>query len=91
MRNFFLNSFEVVVSVVVALISVAVLICAFKVAFGQGMGMGPAMPARPLIGLVILIAGAVYVMLVGGLFFTVMETYQTAKRTAAAVEKLAAR
>lgn len=48
-------------------------------------------PASPLVGLGILIGGALYVVLVGGFLYMGVGIYQNTKRTAEAVEKLAAR
>jgi hypothetical protein len=53
---------------------------------GSQMGGG-----GPLMGLFVLIAGAVYLVLVGGFMYLGLGIYQNTKRTAEAVEKLASR
>jgi hypothetical protein len=88
MRDFFINSFEILVGVIVVLLSIGVVIAAVAVAFGAG---GSEMQGGPLAGLAILIGGAIYVIFLGGLMYMGLGIYQNTKRTAAAVEKLAAR
>ena len=89
MRDFFINSFEMLVGVIVVLLSLGVLVSAAMAAFGGGMGMGG--QSGLLMGLAILIGGAIYVIFIGGLMYMGLGIYQNTKRTAAAVEKLAAR
>lgn len=95
MRDFFINSFEILVGVIVVLLSLGVLIFAGITAFGGGapgmMGPGTGMPNGPLAGLAILVGGAIYVIFIGGLMYLGLGIYQNTKRTAAAVEKLASR
>lgn len=96
MRDFFINSLEILVSVLVVLLSIAVLAIAAMVAFGGGMGpaaaMGPMGGASgPLAGLGILIGGALYVIFVGGFLFMGIGIYKNTKRSAEALEKLASR
>lgn len=94
MRDFFINSFEILVGFIVVLMGLGVLLFAAMATFGGGnMGaqMGPNAPSGPLIGLLILVAGAVYVIFVGGLMYLGLGIYQNTKRTAEAVEKLAAK
>ena len=93
MRDFFINSFEILVGVIVVLLSLGVIIFAGLAAFGSGtpgMGPGMAMANGPLAGLAILVGGAIYVIFIGGLMYLGLGIYQNTKRTAAAVEKLAA-
>lgn len=87
MRDFFVNTLEKLISVIVVLLGLVVLGAAGAAAFG-GVNGGP---ASPLIGLGILIGGAIYVILIGGFLYMGVGIYQNTKRTAAAVEKLAAR
>ncbi len=93
MRDFFINSLEILVSVIVVLLGVSVVIAAGIVAFGNGGGMGPAGAQMhgPVAGLMILIGGALYVIFLGGFMYMGIGIYQNTKRTAAAVEKMAAR
>ena len=86
MRDFFINSLEVLVNVVVVLLSLGVLAVAAIAAFGGGVG--PNGPAGPLAGLGILIGGALYVIFVGGFMFMGIGIYQNTRRSADALEKL---
>ena len=89
MRDFFINSFEKLVGVIVVLLAIFVVVAAGMSAFGGG-GMG-GMRGSPLMGLAILIGGAIYVIFIGGLMYMGLGIYQNTRRTAEAVEKLAAR
>ena len=92
MRDFFINSLEILVGVIVVLMGIAVLGAAGMVAFGGGgMGPGGAQMHGPLAGLLILVAGALYVIFLGGFMYMGIGIYQKTKRTAAAVEKMAGR
>ena len=97
MRDFFINSFEILVGVIVVVMSLGVLVFAGMAAFGGGtvMGMGgpggPGVPSGPLMGLAILIGGGIYVIFIGGLMYIGLGIYQNTKRTAAAVEKMTGR
>ena len=94
MRNFFITSLEKVVGVIVILGAIAIVVAAVAVSFGGRMGgeMGSQMGGGgPLMGLVVLIVGAVYLILVGGFMYLGIGIYQNTKRTAEAVEKLASR
>lgn len=88
MREFFIGGFEILVGVIVVLLSIAVVVAAGAVAFGAG---GPQMQGGPLVGLAVLLGGAVYVIFLGGILYMGLGIYQNTKRTAAAVEKLANR
>ena len=87
MRDFFVESLENLIGVIVVLLGLSVLVGAAAASFG-GINNGP---ASPLIGLAILIGGAAYVILIGGFLYMDVGIYQNTKRTASAVEKLAAR
>ncbi len=89
MRDFFINSFEKLVNVVVVLLAVGVVVFAAMAAFSGGMGPGG--PSGPLAGLGILIGGGIYVVFIGGLLYMGLGIYQNTKRTADAVEKLASK
>ena len=90
MRDFFINSLEILVGVVVVLLALGVLVAAGAVAFGGG-GMGPGGISGPLGGLAILIGGALYVIFVGGFLYMGIGIYQNTKRSAEALEKMAGR
>ena len=77
MRDFFIKSFEVIVSVVVVLMAAAVVIGGLVTMFSGGF----------LQGLGILIGGAVYVLFLGGLMFLGLGIYQNTKRAADALER----
>lgn len=89
MRDFFINSFEKLVNVVVVLLAIGVVVFAAMAAFSGGMGPGGA--SGPLAGLGILIGGGIYVVFIGGLLYMGLGIYQNTKRTADAVEKLASK
>ncbi len=86
MRDFFINSLEILVGVIVVLLALGVLIAAGAAAFGGGMGPGGA--SGPLAGVGILIGGALYVIFLGGFMYMGIGIYQNTKRTAEAMEKL---
>lgn len=91
MRDLFINSFEILVGVIVVLLGIAVVAGGAATAFGAAGMMGPDAPSGPLMGLAILIGGAIYVIFVGGLMYLGLGIYQNTKRTAVAMEKMAAR
>ena len=88
MRDFFINAFEKVISVVVVLMCIGVLGGAAAVAFG-GQTMGPNGAGGPFAGLLVLIGGAIYVIVVGGIMFLGLGIYQNTRKTAELMEKLA--
>ncbi len=97
MRDFFINSLEILVGVIVVLLSLAILGAAAAAAFGGAMGMGGGMGmgaggmSGPLAGVGILIGGALYVIFVGGFLYMGIGIYQNTKRSAEALEKLASK
>lgn len=90
MRDFFINSLEMLVGVMVVLMGLAVIGAAGAAAFGGG-GMGPAGMSGPLGGAAILVGGLLYVIFVGGFLYMGIGIYQNTKRSAAALEKMAGR
>jgi hypothetical protein len=86
MRDFFINSLEFLVSVIVVLLSLAVLGIAAAAAFGGGMGADG--PSGPLAAIGVLIGGGIYVLFVGGFMYLGLGIYQNTKRSADALEKL---
>jgi hypothetical protein len=87
MRDFFVNSLEKLIGVIVVFLCIGVVGFAASVSFGSSSGV----PTNPWIGLVVLIGGAMYVILVGGFLYMGVGIYQNTKRTADAIEKLAQR
>ena len=92
MRDFFINSFEILVGVIVVLLGIGVLGVAGVAAFGGG-GMGPNGQGihGPLAGLAILVGGGIYIVFLGGIMYLGLGIYQNTKRTAVAMEKLASK
>ena len=88
MRDFFINSLELLVGLIVVLLSLGVLDFAAAATFGGGMMQGEMGAGGPLAGVGILIGGAIYVVLVGGFLYMGIGIYQNTKRTADALEKL---
>ena len=96
MRDFFINSLEILVGVIVVLLSLAILGAAAAAAFGGamgtgmggGMGMGTGGMSGPVAAVGILIGGALYVIFVGGFLYMGIGIYQNTKRSAEALEKL---
>lgn len=93
MRDFFINSFEKLVSVIVILMILGVVIFSVMIMFGGG-GMMPA-PYNAMggfvPGLIFLVAGLVYVIFVGGFMYLGLGIYQNTKATAEAVKDIAGR
>ena len=95
MRDFFIKGFEILVGVIVVLMGLGIVAVAGMVAFGgptYGMlgAKGMQMQGGPLAGLGVLIAGALYLIFVGGIMYLGLGIYQNTRRTAEAMEKLAA-
>ena len=92
MRDFFIKGFEILVGVIVVLMGLGIIAVAAMVSFGgQTYGMtGMPMQGGPLAGLGVLIAGALYLIFVGGIMYLGLGIYQNTRRTADAMEKLAA-
>jgi hypothetical protein len=89
MRDFFINSLEILVSVIVVLLALAVIVAAGAAAFGGGQMSGGM--SGPLAGLGILIGGTLYVIIVGGFLYMGIGIYQNTKRSAEALERMATR
>ncbi|MFA5581414.1 MAG: hypothetical protein WDA25_05620 [Paracoccaceae bacterium] len=84
MRNFFINSFEKLVAILLVLISIGVLIAAVGL-------MVSGQPGGVWMGIAALIGGAFYVVLIGGVLYLALGIHDNTRRTAEAIEKLAAR
>lgn len=78
MRDFFINSLELLINVLVGLMILGVAIGTVVMMFSRDGGFVPA------IG--VLIGGAIYVILTGGLLFLFLGIYQNTKRAADALD-----
>lgn len=76
MRDFFINSFEKLVAVIVVLMCIGVVVGAF----------GAAMEGGILAFLGVLIFGAIYVILMGGFMYLGLGIYHNTKRMADAMD-----
>jgi len=83
MRDFFIRSFEMIVSAIVILAAIGVFIGGLVVMFNAQGGF--------VQGLVVWIVGAVYVLFLGGAMYLGLGIYQNTKRTADAIDALARR
>lgn len=90
MRDFFINSLEKLIGVIIILTSIGIVLGFFAIAFG-----GAYEPyghfGGILGGLMFLVVGAIYVVLMGGFMYLGIGIYQNTLRTAKAVEKMSAR
>ena len=77
MRDFFINSFEKLVGVIIILIAIGTLLGAFGAAQEGGI----------LAFLAVLVFGAVYVVFMGGLMYLGLGISHNTQRTADALEK----
>lgn len=86
MKNFFIRALERIIAVVLVLGAIGVVIGAFAAMMmpsAQGGGLIPAV--------MILVGGAIYLMIVGGMVFLGIGIYDNTKRSAEALERLANR
>lgn len=81
MRDFFINSLEKIVTVIVFLMALGVL-------FG-GLGTMFTPEGGFIAGIVVWIVGAVYVLVMGGMLYLALGIYDNTKRTAEATERMA--
>lgn len=88
MRDFFINSLEKLVNVIVVLLGLAILVAAIAATVS---GSGQSEIPKPILGLMILVGGGIYLVLVGGFLYMGIGIYQNTKRTADALEKLSLR
>lgn len=86
MRDFFVNSLEKLVGVIVVLLMIGVVVGALIATLNPQPGS-----PGPVLGLLILVAGGIYVILVGGFLYMGIGIYQNTKRTAEAVERMGAK
>ncbi len=83
MRDFFIRSFEMIVSALIVLLALGVLVGGLVTMFSAQGGF--------IAGLGIWLFGAVYVLFIGGAMYLALGIYQNTKRTADAVETMAKR
>ncbi|PVA09898.1 hypothetical protein DC366_12375 [Pelagivirga sediminicola] len=89
MRDFFIQSLEKLIGIIIVLMGIGVIIGFLGITFGGGYG--PYGQSGGLIsGLLFLIGGAIYVILMGGFMYLGVGIYQNTLRTAKAMEKMTA-
>ncbi len=81
MRNFFINSLEMLAAVIAVLGLIAVVVGGFGVMFSAQGGFGA--------GLLFLIGGFIYLVMMVGFLYLVLGIHDNTRRTAEAVERLA--
>jgi hypothetical protein len=74
MRDFFIQSLEKLISVLIVLMMILVLFGGVAAMFGPDGGF--------LQGLAILVGGAIYVIMMGGMLYLFLGIYHNTKRTA---------
>lgn len=82
MRDFFIQSFERLIGVILILGAIAIVISAFAAATSAPSG-----GAGILAFLGILVGGALYLVLVGGAMYLALGIYHNTRRTAEALER----
>ncbi len=80
MRDFFINSFEKLITVIVALSAIGTVIAGITTMFSDGGGF--------FAGIFVWIIGAVYTVMLGGMLYLAFGIYHNTKRTADAVERM---
>lgn len=83
MRDFFINSLEKIVTVVIALMALGVLLGGLGTMFSPQGGF--------FAGMAVWLFGAVYVLVMGGILYLALGVHDNTRRTAVAVEALAAK
>lgn len=81
MRDFFISSLEKIVTVIIIVMIIGVIAAGLGTMFNQQGGF--------IAGIGVLLAGAVYVLIMGGMLYLALGVYDNTKRTAEAVERLA--
>lgn len=77
MRDFFINTFEKLVAVIIVLLAIGAVVGAF----------GAAMEGGIIAFVAVLVFGAVYVIAVGGFMYLGLGIYRNTQRTADALER----
>lgn len=83
MRDFFINSLEKILNVIVVLMAVAIIIGTLFVLFMGGQGFF----GNLLSAILVLIGGALYLVLFAGMAYLGLGIYQNTKRTADLLER----
>lgn len=83
MRDFFINSLEKILNVIVVLMAVAIIIGTLFVLFMGGQGFF----GNLLSAILVLIVGALYLVLFAGMAYLGLGIYQNTKRTADLLER----
>lgn len=89
MRDFFIKALEMVINVVVVLAALAIIGVSVGVMVG-GIGNQLGLPDA-VAGLLVLLGGALYLILIAGFMYMGLGIYQNTKKTAALLEQLASR
>lgn len=84
MRDFFINALEKLIAVLIVLMAIAVVVGAVVVSMNPQQG-------GIVAGLVLLVVGALYVVLMGGMLYLAFGIYHNTRRTADACEQMANR
>lgn len=84
MRDFFINSLEKIVGVLIILLSIAVVVGAVSIMFTPSIRGGGFLP-----GIAVFLGGGLYVLVMGGFLYMGLGIYDNTKRTAIAIEKMA--
>ncbi|MGB3408859.1 MAG: hypothetical protein WBA67_15360 [Jannaschia sp.] len=91
MRDFFINCFEIILSLVIAMVGVGVAVAAIGALMGPvqlGSGLPPAQ--GPLAAIMIFLGGMLTLLVLGGALFLGLGIYRNTARTADALELLIA-
>lgn len=82
MRDFFINSFEKLVGIIIVVMIVGVVIGAIGTMFsGEAGGF--------FAGIAVLLFGGIYVVMMGGVMYLALGIYHNTMRSADAIERLA--
>ncbi|WP_324753504.1 hypothetical protein [Roseovarius sp. Pro17] len=90
MRDFFIRSLEKLIGVIIVLMIIGVLVGFLGIAFGGSYGPY-GQSGGFLAGLIFLVVGTIYVVLMGGFMYLGVGIYQNTLRTANAVEEMVAK
>jgi len=81
MRDFFISSLEIVINVIVVIAAIGIVVAAGAATVGAGGEQMGGMNG-PLAGLMILVGGGIYLIMVAGFMYLGLGIYQNTKRTA---------
>ncbi|MBF9032772.1 hypothetical protein HKCCE2091_00830 [Rhodobacterales bacterium HKCCE2091] len=82
MREFFIGALDKLVAVIIILMAIFVVIAGIGAMFAPAQ---PGMPPSALLGILILIGGAFYIVVIGGSLYLALGIYYNTKRTADAL------